>query len=111
MLSTAQIHSGSEEVEKMAGGRISARFAYQGLPPKKPYRVLGHRAFQVLAFIKAKLESEGFPPSYRIIGDELGIERGNVHRIVVHLERRGEIVRAERRRDDWHAPRIRLAGS
>jgi hypothetical protein len=36
MLSTAQIHSGSEEVEKMAGG-IRARFGLQGQPcdPRK----------------------------------------------------------------------------
>jgi DNA-binding MarR family transcriptional regulator len=110
MLSTAQIHSGSEEVEKMAGGRISARFAYQGLPPKKPYRVLGYRAFQVLAFIRAHMESMGRPPSYREICDEFGLERGNCHRMIVSLERRGELVRVERSGQHWHAPTIRLVG-
>lgn len=55
-------------------------------------RQLGFRAVQVLAFIKTRLEAGLPPPSYSMICDELGIDgRGNVSRIVRHLERRGEL--------------------
>ena len=90
------------------GGGIKARFALQALPPKKPYRVMGYRAFQVLAFIKQTMETIGRPPSYREICDEFGIDKGNLRKIVVSLEKRGEVVRMVRVR--WHDPVIRLVG-
>lgn len=52
-------------------------------------RVLGYRAVQVLEYVRRSVTDEGRVPSYGMICDELGIAtRGEVHRIVMSLERR-----------------------
>jgi SOS-response transcriptional repressor LexA len=53
-------------------------------------RVLGYRAFQVVRYVEAKLEQDGMAPSYGMICRDVGIStKGEVHRIVKSLERRG----------------------
>jgi DNA-binding MarR family transcriptional regulator len=55
--------------------------------------VLGYRAVQVLAYINQILGQEGRAPSYGMICDEFGIDRGNLHRLIVSLEKRGLLCR------------------
>lgn len=58
-------------------------------------RTLGYRAFQVLAFVRDEVSSEGCAPSYSEICTAVGIgSKGEVSRIVGSLERRGLIARA-----------------
>jgi SOS-response transcriptional repressor LexA len=53
-------------------------------------RVLGYRAFQVVRYVETKLEEDGMAPSYGMICRDVGIStKGEVHRIVKSLERRG----------------------
>ena len=69
-------------------------------------RVLGYRAVQVLAYVRAEIETSGRAPSYDMICDQLGISsRGKVSEIVNGLERRGLVSRAGAGR----VRRIRLA--
>ena len=56
-------------------------------------RCLGFRQFQVLQMVRAAIEADGQAPSFGMIRDELGIEKGNVSRIVSDLERRGLLSR------------------
>lgn len=58
-----------------------------------------------MKLVQETIWSEGRAPSYGIISDELGIEKGNVSRIVADLERRGFLSRA----GSGRVRRIRLA--
>lgn len=93
---------------------MKRRIAHQCISKPAPWvvakrireRKLGYRAFQVLAFIRKRVESGLPPPSYREICDVFGMDQGNLHRLVVSLERRGIIYRADR--THWCEPIIRL---
>ena len=72
--------------------------------PKAPYeiarqvategRILGYRCHQVIAYIHDEVEENGQAPSYSMIRDQLGFcHRGDVHRVVVRLEKRGLLSR------------------
>lgn len=53
-------------------------------------RVLGYRAVQVNEFIRAYVTELGYGPSYDEIRISVGIStKGEVHKIVKRLERRG----------------------
>src|SRR5579872_7429912 len=69
-------------------------------------RQLGYRAVQVLRFIRDRIEAGGAPPSYREICEEFGLDRGNLHRLIVSLETHGKVARFPR--PDRRTPIIRL---
>lgn len=73
--------------------------------PRLTGRVLGYRQVQVLEFIRAQIQLTGYAPSYTEIGNEFGIERDNLSRMITALERRGLLFRAGRGK----VRRIRLA--
>ena len=69
-------------------------------------RVLGYRAVQVLNYVHAEIAESGQAPSYSMIRDTIGfIHKGDVHRVVKSLERRGLLSRA----GEGRVRRIRLA--
>lgn len=58
-------------------------------------RVLGYRAVQVLEYVRSELAEHGEAPSYAMIRDTIGfIHKGDVHRVIKSLERRGLLSRA-----------------
>jgi len=66
---------------------------------------LGRREREVLQYTRATTDQDGAPPSYGMIGKELGIRTaGEVRQIVVRLERKGFV----RREGDGRERRIRL---
>ena len=57
-------------------------------------RELGYRGYQVLNYVREQVHAFGFPPSYSMICDRLGINtKGEVAEIVQRLERRGLVSR------------------
>jgi hypothetical protein len=72
----------------------------KGLEP-----ILGYRATQVLAYVRAVIAADGRAPSYGMIRDNLGFA-SNVHvcRVVQRLEQRGLL----RRVGSGRVRRIRL---
>lgn len=53
---------------------------------------------RLLEFIRARIESEGVAPSFDEMRDHLGFaSKGNIHRLVEELQRRG-VIRRERKR-------------
>lgn len=80
-------------------GEIKARFALQGQPCQRPYRVrampaLGYRAFQVLNYLTAYCGEHGRAPQYEKVCEHTGIGScGEVSRIIGSLERRGLLSR------------------
>ena len=78
----------------MARGKIKARFALQGQPCQKPYRVrvLGYREMQVQQFLR---DYPGEAPRYEDICCATGIGTlGEVSRIIIRLEHYGELAAA-----------------
>jgi SOS-response transcriptional repressor LexA len=70
-------------------------------------RELGYRGFQVLAYVRETIASEGMAPSYAMIANELGLpDRTDVCRIVRRLEKRGVLSRVGHGR----VRRLRLSG-
>lgn len=81
-------------------GEGTARFAVQGQPCARPYRVralpaLGYRAFQVLNYLNAYFGEHGKVPPYDKICEHAGVGScGEVSRIMASLERRGLLSRS-----------------
>lgn len=72
---------------------------------RKRYPGLGYRALQVKAYIESIILRDGVAPSYAMIGDQFDMDRGNVHRLIVSLEKRRLLSRVGKGR----VRRIRLA--
>ncbi len=57
--------------------------------------VLTNRQRQILKFITAYVEAQGYPPSVQEIGDEVGLDsKSSVHHHLKALERKGYLRRA-----------------
>lgn len=57
-------------------------------------RALGYRGFQVLAYVRSTIATDGRAPSYDMIADATGIRsRAKVCEVVARLERRGLVAR------------------
>ena len=62
----------------------------QGGAQRRAPRELGYRGYQVLAFVRTTIATNGQAPSYRMICEELGIsDKSAVRRMVDRLEKRG----------------------
>ncbi len=67
----------------------------QGGAQGRAPRELGYRGFQVLAFVRTTIATDGQAPSYRMICEELGIsDKSAVRRMIERLEKRGLLRRA-----------------
>ena len=64
---------------------VSARFALQGLAPKRPFRQrIGYRQEQIMRML---------PTTFMALVDALEVEKGNISRMIAQLEERGLVSR------------------